>query len=328
MSLALVTGATGFLGTNLVRLLVEEGWDVRAFGLPGSQTRYIDDLGVEVVFGDVTEPEQVSAAVKDCEVVFHVAGDTSFWKRRYERQRVINVDGSVHVAQACIDHGVRRLVHTSTIDALGFNPGGVADETWSDYNYAGWGYNYADTKREGERRVRELGAERGLEVVVIYPGSMLGPFDFTLQFGRLFTELRDGKVPGCPAGGISFGHVTEVARAHIAAATQGRPGEGYICAGLNAPYRELFELIAACVGAKAPRFDLPRAALVAYGAAAEAWSRISGSAPDMNPGMARFMSVRAYYDSAKAVDELGYRVIDLATIVGDAHAWYLAEDKL
>ncbi|MEM6995701.1 MAG: NAD-dependent epimerase/dehydratase family protein [Myxococcota bacterium] len=328
MSRALVTGATGFLGTNLVHELVGRGWSVRAFGLPGSETRYLEGLDVEQRLGDITERDQVSAAIEGCEVVFHVAGDTSFWRRNYERQRRVNVDGAVNVAECCAAQGVRRLVHTSTIDALGHNPEGLADETWSTYSYDGWGYNYADTKREGEARVRAIGEREGLEVVVLYPGSMLGPFDFTLQFGRLFAELRDGKVPACPSGGIGFGHVVEVARAHIAAASRGRPGEGYICAGTNATYRDLFELIAARVGAKAPRFDLPRAAFVAYGVAAEFVSRFSGRPPEMNPGMARFMSTRAYYDSRKAVEELGYRIVELSTAVADAHDWYLAEGLL
>ena len=328
MTRALVTGATGFLGTNLVHQLVDGGWSVRAFGLPGSQTRYLEDLDVELCLGDITRRDEVARAVEGCEVVFHVAGDTSFWRRNYERQWRVNVQGAVNVAECCAAQGVRRLVHTSTIDALGHNPDGLADETWSCYSYAGWGYNYADSKREGEGRVRAVGEREGLEVVVLYPGSMLGPFDFTLQFGRLFAELRDGKVPACPAGGIGFGHVVEVARAHVTAATRGRAGEGYICAGTNATYRELFELIAARVGAKAPRFDLPRPALVAYGVAAELVSRFTGRPPDMNPGMARFMSTRAYYDSRKAVGELDYRIVDLPTAVADAHAWYLGEGLL
>ena len=221
----LVTGATGFLGTNLVHELVKDGWRVRAFGLPGSPTDYIKGLPIEIVFGDITVPDDIDRAVSGCDVVFHVAGDTSWWKKHFARQRTINVDGTVNVADACFRRGVRRMVHTGTIDALGYNPGGIADETWQPYNYAGTGYNYADTKREGELRLRDY-MNRGLDAVVIYPGSMLGPFDFTLQYGRLFFDLRDGKVPGCPAGGVSFGHVTEVARAHIAAAEKGRAGEG------------------------------------------------------------------------------------------------------
>lgn len=317
----LVTGATGFLGTNLVHELVRAGWEVRAFGLKGSETRYIRELPVEIVLGDVTDAQDVDAAVRGCEVVFHLAGDTSWWSRRFARQRKINVDGALNVATACKKHGVRRLVHTSTVDALGYDPQGPADESWSAYNYGGTGLNYADTKREGERLVREQGGD-GLEVVVVYPGSMIGPYDFTLQYGRLFFDLRDGKVPGCPPGGVSFGHVAEVARGHIAAATLGRPGEGYICAGVNVSYKELFTAIAACFGKTAPKLVFPRGAFVAYGYANEALSRLTGKAPEVDPGMARYMSVNAYYDSSKAERELGYKVVPLDAMIADAYDWY------
>jgi dihydroflavonol-4-reductase len=317
----LVTGATGFLGTNLVHALLRDGWEVRAFGLEGSETRYIRELPIEIVTGDVTRESDVDRAVQGVEVVFHLAGDTSWWRRNFERQRRINVDGVVNVANACRSHGVRRLVHTSTVDALGYNPGGLADEKWLDYNYGGTGYNYADTKREGERLVREFNKD-GLEVVVVYPGSMIGPYDFTLQYGRLFFDLRDGKVPGCPPGGVSFGHVAAVARAHISAATSGRPGEGYVCAGVNVTYKELFQSIAGCFGRPAPKLVFPRPVFVAYGYAMQALSALTGQAPEVDPGMARYMSVNAYYDSSKAVSELGYEVVGLNSMIGDAYEWY------
>jgi dihydroflavonol-4-reductase len=317
----LVTGATGFLGTNLVHELVNKGWEVRALGLPGSETKYIRGLPVEIVFGDATDRAAMNRAVQGMDTVFHVAGDTSWWNRTFERQRRVNVEGPPTVAAACLKHGVKRLVHTSTVDALGYNPSGLADESWPFYNYANTGYNYADTKREGEFRVREF-IGRGLEVVVVYPGSMIGPYDFTLQFGRLFFDLRDGKVPGCPCGGGPFAHVTEVARAHIAAALAGSPGEGYICAGNNITYRELFGAIAKKFGRQAPFMDIPRWALVAYGYVSELSARFTGRPPDMNPGMARYMSVNAWYDSTKAVRELGYRIVPVHTMIDHAHAWY------
>lgn len=317
----LVTGATGFLGTNLVHELVGQGWEVRAFGLPGSETRFVKELPVEIMLGDVTVPEEVDRAAAGVEVVFHVAGDTSFWKRNFARQRRINCEGPVNVARACLKHGVRRLVHTSTVDALGYNPDGLADETWPTYNYANTGYNYGDTKREGEERVRAFNSPE-LEVVVIYPGSMMGPFDYTLQFGRLFFELRDGKVPGVPQGGAPFAHVREVARAHVAAAVKGRPGEGYICGGLNITYRELFTAIAAKFGKQAPGIDIPRWGFVLYGYVMELISEFTNQPPEMNPGQARYMTVYPYYDSAKAMRELDFQIVPLAQIIDDAYDWY------
>lgn len=317
----LVTGATGFLGTNVVVELVKAGWQVRASGMHGSDTRYLDDLGVEIRLADITRPEEVDRLVRGCEVVFNIAGDTSFWKRTVERQRRINVDGAVNVARACVRNGVRRLVHTSSVDTLGYNPDGVTDETWTDFNFAGMGYHYAESKREGEHQVLAFG-QQGLDVVVIYPGFLIGPWDYTLQAGRLFFDLRDGKMPLVPSGGASFAHAAEVARAHVAAARVSRPGEGYICAGINDSFRHLAAEIARIIGAKPPSLVAPRWLLVLYGMIAETTARFTGRPPAMNPGQARYMSIRAAYSSAKAERELAYRVAPLSEQVHDALTWY------
>ncbi len=323
----LVTGATGFLGTNLVHELVQEGWDVSAFGLPGSNAEFIKDLPIDIIYGDITNYRDIENAVGNNEYVFHVAGDTSWWKKRFDIQRNINVNGAENVAKACLKSGVKRLIHTSTVDALGYNPMGIADETWKTYNYGGTGYNYADTKREGEKRIASY-IKKGLEVVVIYPGSMIGPLDFTLQYGRLFFDLRDGKVPGCPKGGVSFGHVTQVARAHISAAKSGESGQGYICAGENILYRDLFQSIAEKFGKNAPGFIMPKSILLAYGYMMQTLSMITNKAPDVDPGVANYMSVNAFYDSSKAMNNLDYKVISVSQMVDDAYNWYMSNGYL
>lgn len=317
----LVTGASGFLGTNLVHELVKAGWNVRVIVRKNSNTKYIESLPIEIVYGEITNPTDVDSAVVNCDVVFNVAGDTSFWKKRFEIQRKVNVEAPSIMAEACIKHGVKRLVHTSTVDIFGCNPAGVANEKWTDYNFAGMGYNYSDTKREGEKRVMEYN-KKGLEVVVIYPGSMMGPFDFTLQYGRLFFELRDGKVPGSPAGGASFCHVMDVAKAEIAAATLGKPGEGYICAGENISYKALFNIIATKFNTKAPSLSMSRWMMVTYGFIMQLIAEFTGKAPEIDPGNARYVSINAWYDSSKAIKELGYQITPTTQCVDDAYDWY------
>ena len=317
----LVTGASGFLGTNLVHELVKSGWTVRVIVRRKSNTKYIESLPIEIVYGEITKPADVEKAVEGCDVVFNVAGDTSFWRKKFEIQRKINVETPSIIAYACIKHHVKRLVHTSTVDIFGWNPKGVADETWTDYNFGNMGYNYSDTKREGEKRVMEFN-QKGLEVVVVYPGSMVGPYDFTLQYGRLFFELRDGKVPGCPIGGASFCHVSDVAKAHIEAAKYGIPGEGYICAGVNISYKIFFDLIAAKFNKKAPNLLLKRWMMVLYGQIMEAISQFTNKAPEIDPGNARYMSINAWYDSSKAIKALNYQITPVAKSIDDAYDWY------
>jgi len=321
----LVTGATGFLGTNLVHQLVKQGWHVRASGMHGSETRYIDHLPIEFVFADITKPEEVDDLAKDCDVVFHVAGDTSFWKKQFNRQRAINVDGTLNVANACKKNKVKRLIHTSTLDVLGYNPsGGSYDEKSGRYNFNNMGYNYGDTKYEAEQKLRTYESET-LEIVYMYPGFMVGPYDYTLQFGRVFFDLKNGTLPGLIPGGGSYCHVKEVANAHIQAAIKGRPSEGYLCAGMphtNLPHAKMFEHMAKALDTKAPKFGIPKWAFVAYGYACEMISSFTNKAPDMNPGQARYMACPQYAISEKAIKELDYNVPNIDTCIHDALNWY------
>jgi len=324
----LVTGATGFLGTNLVHELVKQGWDVKASGMHGSETKYINDLPIDFEFADITLLDEVDELVQGCDVVFHVAGDTSFWKRQFARQRKINVDGTVNIAKACIKHGVKRIIHTSTLDTLGYNPaGGTYDEESGYFNFTDMAYNYGETKLEAENCVKKYNGEQ-LEVIIMHPGFMIGPYDYTLQIGRVFFDLDKGALPGYPPGGGSYCHVTEVAKAHIVAATKGRPGEGYLCAGMpetNLPHSDMFKKMAASIDAKAPRFTIPEGIFVAYGYICEFMSELTKKAPEMNPGQARYLSKPQYASSAKAIKELDYKVPSAEECIQDALAWYRSE---
>ena len=318
----LVTGSTGFLGTNLVHQLVAQGWDVRASGFRGT-AKHLEGLPIEFVRADITNRAEVEGLVDGCEIVFHVAGDTSFWKKQFDLQRRINVGGTTNIAQACLAKGVRRLIHTSTHDVLGHDQTRtLITEQTGAFNFDGLGYNYGETKADADSLLRRFEADLDLDVVFIYPGFMCGPFDFTLQLGGVFFELRDNKLPGSPPGGSSFCHVTEVAKAHIAAAEVGRRGEGYTCSGHNMTYHRWFELMAEAIGAKPPARVLPGWALTGYGYAAEAWSLVSKKAPDMNPGQARYMNRFQYMDCSKAISELDYVIPPANVIIADSVRWY------
>ncbi|MHA1799828.1 MAG: NAD-dependent epimerase/dehydratase family protein [Candidatus Helarchaeota archaeon] len=326
MTTVLVTGATGFLGTNLTLQLLDQGFKVVAFGLPGSTTKYIEKPGVEIRFGDVTNINDIEKAIKNVDIIIHVAGDTSFWKKLFKRQRRINVDGVRNVMKVALEHEIKKVVHTATVDTIGYNPDGLADEHWDDdeknYNYANTGYNYADTKREGEKIVFEH-ARKGLDVSIINPGSMMGPYDFTLQFGRLFLDIRDKKVPGILPGGAPWAHVVEVAKAHVSAIDRGKAGERYICGGVHETYKTQFTLIAESIGVEPPKRVLPRWFVVFYGYLCEFASNFTKRPPELNPGQARYMSVFPKYDSSKAEKELGFKCVPLKKMIEDARDWYV-----
>lgn len=321
----LVTGATGFLGCNLVHELVLDGWDVRASGMPGSDTEFIAGWPVDIVLADITVPDEVDAIVKGCDVVFHAADDSSFWSKTEQRQKQINVDGAINVAKACMKFGVTRMVHTSSTDVLGFDPGGGSiDETNGQFNYHGYGLNSVETKFKAQKALERL-HQLGLDIVFIYPGFLIGPFDHTFQLGRVLFDIKMGRMPFSPGGGSSFCHVTEVAKAHIQAAKLARSGDGYICAGnarTNMSYHHFFTKMAFVLNAKPPRFALNKRVLVFYGYLCELFSTITGRAPQINSGQARYMSEHQYSDSSKAIDELGYQVPIAEECIRDAVDWY------
>ena len=326
----LVTGANGFLGTNIVHVLLEDesNYHIRAFGLPKDTTQYIEDDRVEIVLGDVLNVEDVIRVVKGVDYVIHSAGDTSFWSKRFKIQRKINIEGTRNVLEASLKQGIKRVVHTATIDTIGFNPDGLTDETWTEFTYKGTGNVYAESKRVAEQLALSY-VDKGLEVIVINPGSMIGPYDHTLQYGRLFGELLRGEVPGIPSGGISWAHVTEVAKAHVSALKHGRVGERYICAGENVSYEEVFKEIAKIVGAKKiPKIVFPRWLLVIYGAFCEFVSFFTNKPPEVNIGHARYMSMFPQMDSTKAQKELGYRIIPVDAMIKDAYKWYVDNNFL
>lgn len=321
----LVTGATGFLGSNLVHQLVLEGWDVRASGMHGSEIKHIRGLPIEIVLADVTIAAEVAPLVKGCDVVFHVASDASSWSKTKQRQREVNVEGSINVAQACMKFGVSRMVYTSTTAVLGYDPqGGCVDEENADFNCDGMRFNYGETKYQAQKALEKLN-QLGLDVVYMYPGFLIGPFDHSLQLARVLFDLKNGKMPFTPGGGASFCHVTEVAKAHIQAAKRGFSGEGYICAGLpttNMSYHDFFTKMAFVIGVKPPKVKLGTRVLVIYGYLCEFVSRFTGKAPRINPGQARYMSITHYSDSRKAVRELDYVVPIAEECIRDAVDWY------
>ena len=318
----LVTGATGFVGSNLVRDLTAAGHQVLATGAPGSTTRYLDGLPVETVLADLTDRDALGPLVRGRDWVFHVAGDTSTWARLAPRRRLVNVEATARLAEASLEVGVTRFVHTSTMDVHGYNQDGSAlPEKRGDTGLTCIGYDYADTKVEGEYRVRSL-MEDGLDVVVVYPGFMIGPFDHTLQLGRIVRDMQAGKRTFAPPGTSSFCDVRAVSAGILAAAERGRSGEGYNLTGHNLTYLEVFRQIADQVGAQHAPIRVSRGVLAAYGAAAELIARVNGQAPDMDRGLARYMSSPQASDWSKAADELGYHPGDLGRAIEDAAQWY------
>jgi nucleoside-diphosphate-sugar epimerase len=322
---AFVTGATGFLGINLVELLVDEGWQITALHRPTSDLTYLKRFPVRLAEGSITDRMSLERAIpKGIEVVFHVAGDTNLWSKRNAQQNAINIDGTRNMVTAAASKGVGTFIHTSSVMAWGRAKGEISEETPLQGKNS-W-INYESSKHLGELEALK-GVDRGMKVVVLSPTRIAGPYDID-GWAKLFFLLRDNALPAVAAGTTSYTHVRDVARAHLNAVTKGRSGERYILGGEDCGFAEFVREMARVSGAKPPR-TAPAWVIKAFGRVSVVIAAITGEEPDVTPEAAVFTSeVGARFLSTKAIRELNYEVRPWPEAVKDSYDWLVDEGLL
>jgi dihydroflavonol-4-reductase len=322
---AFVTGATGFVGLNLVEALLREGWAVTAMHRRGSELKYLGRLAVQRVEGDVVDAASVRRAMPEgVDVVFHVAGDTGLWSGNNAAQDRINVEGTRNTVDAALAKGARRFVHTSTVSVYGLQPGRI-DENSPQLGLRS-PINYQRSKLRAEAEVR-AGIARGLDAMFLNPPGIIGRYD-TRGYARLFHLIAERRLPGVPGGARSFCDARAVADAHVAAALRGRTGENYLLGGTDASLLEVVREIGAALDRPVPRRPTPSWILRALGGAGAIRGWLSGKAPELTPEVVRLATTTTYCDCSKAVRELGFRVVPLRDMVADCAAWMTAEGLL
>lgn len=322
---AFVTGATGFVGLNLVEMLMTQGWDVTALHRPSSELRYLARFAPRLTVGSITDAESLARGIPNrTDTVFHVAGNTNMWRKGNAEQTRDNVDGTRNVVEAAIAKGVRRLVVTSSISAYGLVSGDIDEQTPSRAAISP--VNYQLTKWRAQEIARaEVG--RGLEVVIMQPGAIIGPYDLG-TWSRLFVMVRDGKLPGVPPARMTFAHVREVVAAHIAAADRGENGGQYLLGGENRSMLDFVREIARLLGKPAPSKEMPLGLIRVVAAIGDMASRLTGREPSVTPEVAALMGRVSIVSSAKAQHDLGYRIVALQTMVRDCYDWMVAEGRI
>jgi dihydroflavonol-4-reductase len=322
---AFVTGGTGFVGLNMVKELMIRGWDVTALHRPSSDLKLLKRFRPKLAVGELSDPASLLAAIpQGTDTIFHVAGNTNMWRGGNAQQTRDNVDGTRNIVEAALAKRVRRLVVTSSISAYGLVDGEIAEETPS--LAANSRVNYQRTKWQAQELARAA-IPKGLEVVIMQPGAIMGPYDIG-TWSRLFVMVRDDKLPGVPPSLLTFTHVREVVAAHIAATDKGQNGGSYLLGGENKTMMELVKEIAALVGKPAPKKETSMALLRAVAVAGDFASRFTGKEPPITPEMASLMSRKVSTSSAKAQRELGYRVVPLKDMVKDCYDWMAAEGRI
>lgn len=314
----LVTGATGFLGANVVRALLDGGHDVRAAVRARSNTLGLDGLEVERSDLSLSDEASVAAGVDGCDAVVHAAAMVWVGRTGVEAMRRVNVDGTATVVRVAGEAGVR-LLHVSSVDALGMRPDGEpADEDVARTGFCGAAYEW--TKRQAEAVVLDA-VEQGLDAVVVNPAYMLGPWDVKPTSGRMLLQIAAGRARLAPVGGNCFLDVRDAARSIVTALEQADRGARYILGGVNLPYFEAWTRIAEVIGAPQPLGRVPRPVTWLAGQAGGLWGRLTGNEPEINPLTAKMGDLPHYFSSARAAAHLGHPECDFECAVADAWQW-------
>ncbi len=316
----LVTGATGFIGTNLVRKLVNQGETVRILRRDWSNMLGLKGLAIEEHIGDIRDYQTVRKAVKGCKRIYHLAALLKIAPFERERFQKINVQGSENIALAALEEGIEKLVYTSSIAAIGFGTEKNPATEESEFNLGQFKLPYIDTKRSGEQKILEY-CKSGLPAVVVNPGYVMGPWDKHPGLNKLLVLAARGKLWYYIGGGLSIVDVDDVVQGHILAMEKGQIGERYILSNENLTYKEFITMANEFSGKKPPKIKIPFLLTLITGYLAEAAGTLFRFNPGISSGIARMTSITHYVSSDKAKKEIGFTLTPLADTFKKTFDW-------
>ena len=313
----LVTGATGFLGHHLISRLLEQEYSIRIF----KEKNIVSDFPkeVEIISGDIRNPAEVDKAVLGCDVVFHLVGMISYWSKLNPLQYEINVKGTKNIVDACLANKVKKLIYVSSTVAVG-TATGLADEQ-TPYNLSHLKVGYCDSKFLAEKEINK-GHNKGLDTVIVCPGSMYGTgdtrkiqSDLTFNFNFPFSFLYI-------SGGLGVVDVEDVAEGLIRAWQKETNGERYIFVGENLSFQEIRKTIAQALNKRPPSVCLPNWLLLSLSYLFLVISFFTGKKPKLTPEMVKFNKIKFYFSNKKAKQELGMNFKPFKESIEKAAKWY------
>jgi dihydroflavonol-4-reductase len=314
----LVTGASGFVGWHVARMLLEQGAIVHALVRPGSS---VPGLPVRIFEGDLRDARTVQQAILGCSAVFHVAADYRLWARDANEMFETNVRGTSQLLELASIEQVRRFVYTSTVGCIGIPRDGVGDET-TPVDLTDMVGPYKQSKYLAEEVVLRL-AKQGFPAVIVNPTAPVGTRDAKpTPTGKLIVDFLKGKMPAYIDTGLNIVDVEDVAKGHLLACEYGTPGERYILGGENLTMREILEDLAEISGRPAPRTQIPYPVALGFARLSTAWAALTGKPPRAPIDGVRMAKKKMFVSSAKAERELGYRPRTAREALTNAVRWY------
>lgn len=317
----LVTGASGFIGWHVSRLLLDRGWKLRLLAREPSAIRELD--GAETRRGDLRDAAAVERAVSGCQAVFHVAADYRLWTGKPAEMYRTNVDGTRHVLEACRKYGVERVVYTSTVGCIGLPQGRLGDESspvaWKDMRG-----HYKRSKFLAEQLALQEAA-RGLPVVIVNPTAPVGDHDWKpTPTGKIVLDYLRRRMPAYLDTGLNVVDVRDVARGHLQAYEHGKAGERYILGGENLTLAGIFERLAFISGIPAPRVRIPYAIAYLFGCLSTGWACLTGHEPRVPLEGVRMARKKMWVSCDKARRSLGYDPAGAEVGLRRAVEWFRA----
>jgi dihydroflavonol-4-reductase len=327
MKKVFVTGANGLIGSNLCLKLTELGYEVVAMVRSQSNLLGLKGFTGKTVYGDILDEQRLAELMNGADFVFHTAGLVSFDNRRRDELFRVNVAGTKNVMDAAVQVGVNKVVHTSSVAAIGISSvGDIADEA-VEYNRLKYKIAYSDSKHFGEVEVLKA-VQRGLGAVIVNPASIVGQRDVYSHFGVLLRIFKGKKIVPYLSGGICVVGVDDVVDGEIAALKLGRSGEKYILGSENISFKDLFRKIGEVVGASAPSVRVPIWAARAAASLLEVLSNMTGKPPVLTKAHVVAATLPHYFSFEKAKRELGFEPHPIIDAIRKSYQWYLENDLI
>ncbi len=319
----LVTGASGFIGSRLVKRLLQTGAQVKVLVRKESNLENLQGLSIELAYGDLRDYETLRSALEGCDALFHVAADYRLWVPNPDQLYKTNVEGTVNIMRASLEEGVKRVVYTSSVATLGLNPDASPADEDTPVSIRDMIGHYKRSKFIAEEKVREMVKKNRLPAVIVNPSTPIGPGDIKpTPTGRIIIEAASGRMPAYVDTGLNIVHVDDVATGHILAFEKGRIGERYILGGENISLKRLLQEIARIMERPAPRIRLSPNLILPLAYIAEAIAKITRKEPFVTVDGVLMSKKKMFFSIDKARRELGYSARPAIEAIKDSIDWF------
>ena len=321
---SLVTGANGFVGSALTRFLLDAGHEVRVLVRAESNRKNLSGLDVEIINGDLRDPDKLGRACRNCNYLFHVAADYRLWVPRPEEIYHINVDGTENLMLAAAEANIERIVYTSSVATLGYNRDKSPANEDTPSSLDSMVGHYKRSKYLAEQKVKMMVEQFNLPVVIVNPSTPIGPRDIKpTPTGKIVVDTLNGNMPAYVNTGLNIVHVDDVARGHYLALQSGHTGERYILGGENRTLYQILSTIDELTGIYRRRIRLPHRVVLPVAWCMEKIAAITGKEPRATVDSVRMAKKFMYFSSEKAVKNLGYTFRPARLALADAIQWFV-----